>query len=146
MTFLQRLLLPKVAGAIGGVMLMAIVALGLALSVTANRLKSTTNQLMDAREVASLWKDAAHNYRASNQAKDGLLKKQTDSIKALKEKSDAETALYRRLVADSRRKSAAYQAEAGELLRLDLGTADEITQCRAARALLERELVELGER
>lgn len=146
MTLLQRLLLPKVVGAIGGVMLMAIVALGIALSVTTNRLKSTTNQLMDAREVASLWKDSAQNYRASNQAKDGLLKKQSDSIKALKERSDAETALYRRLVADSRRKAAGYQAEAGELLRLDLGTTDEITQCRAARYLLERELVELGER
>lgn len=146
MTFLQRLLLPKVAGAIGGVMLMAIAALGIALSVTTNRLKSTTNQLMDTREIASLWKDAAHNYRASNQAKDGLLKKQTESIKALKEKSDAARVVYEHRIEVARTRSASYQAEAGEILRLDLGTTDEITQCRAARDLLERELVELGER
>lgn len=142
MNFIQKLLLPKVAGPIAGVLLLLIAALGVTTYVQSQRIESLSTSLTSVRSEMGLWKSAADNYRSANLANESIIKKQTASIKALKEKSDAAKIAYQTRLEAGRSAAAEYRADAKNLLMLDAGVTDELGLCRAARDLLEKELTD----
>lgn len=142
MNFIQKLLLPKVAGPLAGVLLLLIAGLGVTNYVKTQRIESLSTSLASVRSEMDLWKSATDNYRSANLANQSIIKKQTASIKALKEKSDAAKVAYEKRLEAGRSAAAEYRTEAKNLLMLDVGVADELGLCRAARDLLEKELTQ----
>ena len=139
MNLIQKLLLPKVAGPITAIILML---LSVSVWVQSSRIQSLTEQLKSCKSEKALVLSAANNLSESNVQKDEIIRKQSVSIKALKEKSDAERLAYRARLQESMGVASALRRDAEEILRLDAGTTDELGLCRAARDLLEKELTQ----
>lgn len=138
MNLIQKLLLPKVAGPITAIILML---LSVSVWVQSSRIQSLTEQLKSCKSEKALVLSAADNLSESNVQKDEIIRRQTVSIKTLKEKSDADRLAYRARLQESMGVASALRRDAEELLRLEAGTTDELGLCRAARDLLERELI-----
>lgn len=138
MNLIQKLLLPKVAGPITAIILML---LAVSVWVQSSRIQSLTEQLKSCKNEKALVLSAADNLSESNVQKDQIIRKQTASIKSLKEKSDANALAYQVRLNAARSSANKYKDEAASLLRLDAGTVDELGLCRAARDLLEQELI-----
>lgn len=141
MNFLSKLLLPKVAGPLLGVLITIIIGMGLAHYTKSQRIESLTAQLKSCKDEKALTLSAAQNLSDSNIQKDEIIRKQSVSIKALKEKSDANTLAYQRRVDAARSSAGKYKDQASAILKLDAGTTEELGLCRAARDLLEKELI-----
>lgn len=141
MNFLSKLLLPKVAGPLAAFMLAVLMVLSVSVYTKSQRIEALAAQLEACVDEKQLIMDAATTYRAANLQKDEVIRKQTASIKALKEKSDVAQAAYEQRLEAGRLAAAEYRAEAANLLKLDAGTTDELDLCRAARELLEKELI-----
>lgn len=138
MNLIQKLLLPKVAGPITAIILML---LSVSVWVQSSRIQSLTEQLKSCKSEKALVLSAADNLSESNVQKDEIIRRQTVSIKTLKDKSDADRLAYRARLQESMGVASALRRDAEELLRLEAGTTDELGLCRAARDLLERELI-----
>ena len=138
MNLIQKLLLPKVAGPITAIILML---LAVSVWVQSSRIQSLTEQLKSCKNEKALVLSAADDLSESNVQKDAIIRKQTASIKALKEKSDVAKAAYQERLEAGRSAAAAYRVLGNDLLKLDAGTTEELGLCRAARDLLEQELI-----
>lgn len=141
MNFLSKLLLPKVAGTIGAFMLAAVLALSVSVYTKSQRIESLSAQLKSCKDEKALVLAAANNLSSSNIQKDEIIRKQTMSIKSLKAKSDADALAYQARLDTARSTGRRYKDEAASLLKLDAGTTEELGLCRAARGLLEKELI-----
>jgi hypothetical protein len=142
MNFITKLLLPKVAGTLGAFMLAAIMVLSVSGYTKSQRIESLTTSLTSVRSEMGLWQEAAGSYKIANDLSSDVIRKQTASIKSLKEKSDAERLAYRARLQESMGVASALRRDAEEILRLEAGTTDELGLCRAARDLLEKELTQ----
>lgn len=80
------------------------------------------------------------NYTSALSARDAVIKEQSASIDALKATADADRLAYDQRMATARTEAAKQQDRAAELLSL-AAPEGELAQCRAARDLLEGELV-----
>jgi hypothetical protein len=141
MNFISKLLLPKVAGTIGALMLAAIMVLSVSVYTKSQRIESLTVQIESCEAANALAFANAANLSDSNVQKDEIIRRQSVSIKSLKEKSDAERLAYRVRLQESMGVASALRRDAEEILRLEAGTTDELGLCRAARDLLEKELI-----
>ena len=89
-----------------------------------------------------LWKEASGSYKIAADLKDDVIRRQTVSIKALKEKSDVAAAAYQLRLQTAADKAVVLRKEASDILRLESNATDELGLCRAARDLLEKELTQ----
>ena len=142
MNILTKLLLPKVAGPIGAVLLMLLAGLGITTYVQAQRIESLSVSLGAKKSELVVWKAAAASYKVANDLSSDIIKRQTVSIKALKEKADASRAAYYQRLQASTIVASSLRQSAESILKLDAGTTDELDLCRAARDLLEKELTD----
>lgn len=142
MNFLSKLLLPKVAGPLLGVLITIIIGMGLAHYTKSQRIESLTAQLKSCKDEKALTLSAAQNLSDSNIQKDEIIRKQTVSIKSLKETSDASRASYHQRLQASMAVASALRRSAEEILKLESNATDELGLCRAARDLLEKELTD----
>lgn len=141
MNFLTKLLLPKVAGTIGAVMLIAMIALGVTAYVQTNRAETLETQLQACRDAQTMMAAAVLDYRDTNIELTALAQKQSDQIAELERISVERRAIYNANLAKAREANAGYKADAARLLALESTSSEEITRCREARDLLEQELV-----
>ncbi len=140
MNFLSKLLLPKVAGPIGAVILALIAYLSITGYTKSQRIESLSAQLEACVDEKQLIMDAATTYRTDNLQKDETIRKQSASIKELKARADAQRAAYEQRIQTARATSVSLQERAEALLATPVPVGDELTLCRAARDLLEKEL------
>lgn len=123
------------------VVLLAVVALGgvrIALSQ-----RDDARRLAEARQQAiEVLQQRVRSYAQLIAQRDALIDKQNAGIDALAKAARQNREIYARLYAAADQRAQRHDDRAAQILQLPDVYVDELAQCRAARVLLEQELVE----
>ena len=118
-----------------------IAILGGLLFIQTERLETKGTQLDTVQSAFADTRATLDEYVKGVRDRDEIIETQNASILAIKATSDANRDAYRAELSKAAALSGAYQRSADELLKLQ-SPDGELAQCRAARDLLEKELVE----
>lgn len=124
-------------------LLPVLTTLGLAVFsyIQTERLSSTQSQLDTVTEDRDAKDKSITEHRTAIAERDEIIRMQTASIEEVELRANANRDAYRAALAKARTQSAKHQDVADTLLSLT-GPEGELEQCRAARDLLEQELVQ----
>ncbi|MBF7012530.1 hypothetical protein QUC32_23055 [Novosphingobium resinovorum] len=129
----------KLALKIGPWIAIALLSVGLWSSINAGKAKDIEIEAQAAG--ISLLTEATTYYAAAVDQRDEAIKRQSASIDALRAAADADRTAYNQRLAAARQEASVEAGKATSLLALT-APEGELAQCRAARDLLEKELVE----
>lgn len=119
-----------------------IVALLIGLAAVFGLYRITTNQLTAARANNAAMASALESQRALLDSRDALIARQNAGIKAITEQRAADREAYVRNFAAASERARDHDDRAAQILAMPVEQLDELAQCRAAKALIQQEIVQ----
>lgn len=139
---LAKLLTPRIAGAVGGTLLVATLASGAFAYIQTQRLEAANDRAASRDLTIAVLKQRVANDATAVKQRDAVIRLQSNGLEAILKSRWQDRQVYLAGIAAADTRAAVHTTRADELIRLKAPDGDEAAQCRAARELLEKELTQ----
>lgn len=137
---LAKLLVPKVAGTIGGILLALLLATGVFAYVQTQRIAGEVSKREAAELLLASARAELKGFEVALAFRDQLIADQNEAVAELTKAREEDRKAYLARIAAADQRAKINEERAKELLARPVPEGDELKQCRAARELLVEEM------